>query len=169
MDSELSKKLIERIKEVAKKELDINTRTKIKSLIIGQILWRNIIVTTKLLQFELEKLYGRKKRVFYLPPPIPTDYFIPLNKYKSKQSIGLDAEKVHIGYTGRLNPHRKIGVLIDIARTFKKDVEFVFNFISPSSRILELFKKLSFIICTDSAMILELILKILLMLSYFQN
>jgi len=109
------------IKEVAKKELDTDVGTLIKSFLIGKMFWRSVIATSKLLEYELKRLLGAHKHVYYLPPPIPTDYFKPLDPDRSRQVLGLESNKFYIGYTGTLNRYRRLDLLINAMKLLGKN------------------------------------------------
>ncbi|MEM4889639.1 MAG: hypothetical protein QXJ64_09400, partial [Thermosphaera sp.] len=98
------------VKEVAKKELDVGFRSKIKTLLLRRKLWDVIVTTTDLLKSELARFIN-DRRIFTLPPPIPVDYFKPLNKYRSKEVLGFEEDKIYIGYTGTINKYRRLDIV----------------------------------------------------------
>lgn len=113
------------VKEVAKKELDVGFRSKIKTLLLRRKLWDVIVTTTDLLKSELARFIN-DRRIFTLPPPIPVDYFKPLNKYRSKEVLGFEEDKIYIGYTGTINKYRRLDMVFKaIKNVALKNVVFV--------------------------------------------
>jgi len=124
------------IKEVAKRELDIDIKTHAKNLLIGKIYWRAIITTTKLLEYELKRIFRTSKHIYYLPPPIPTDYFKPFDPNQSRRILELDHDKFYIGYTGMLNKHRRLDLLINAIKLLNKNnnIELLLSITNVSDR-----------------------------------
>lgn len=105
------------LKTVAKKEIDVNLKERIKTNTIRSILWDLIITTTSELKYELKKYF---KKIVYLPPPIPTNHFKPLDREYSRKILGLPMEAICIGYAGTLNIYRKFELLIDALRDISR-------------------------------------------------
>jgi glycosyltransferase involved in cell wall biosynthesis len=103
------------IKHVAKKELDIDIRSLVRTLLNTKIVWDAFIVTTNTLREEIRRL-AKGKPIFCVPPPIPTGYFKKLDKEECRQILGLEPDIIYLGYTGTLNRFRDLEV---IARTLK--------------------------------------------------
>jgi len=113
------------IKEVAKKELDVGFRSKIKTLLLRRKLWDVIVTTTGILKSELTRFID-DRRIFTLPPPISTDYFKPLDKYKSREIFGFEEDKIYVGYTGTINKYRRLDMVFKaIKNSALKNVVFV--------------------------------------------
>ena len=98
------------VKEVAKKELNIDFKSKIKTLLLRRRLWNVVVVTTNLLKLELTRFIDGD-RIFMLPPPILTDYFKHLNKDESRENLGFEKDKVYIGYAGTINRYRRFDIV----------------------------------------------------------
>ncbi|MEM3885437.1 MAG: glycosyltransferase [Nitrososphaerota archaeon] len=99
------------VKEVAKRELDISFKPKVRTLLLGRRLWDDVVVTTDLLKLELKVLIA--KQPFLLPPPIPVDYFKPLSKDEARASLGFEEDKIYVGYIGTINKYRKLDIVFE--------------------------------------------------------
>ncbi|MEM1510592.1 MAG: glycosyltransferase [Candidatus Bathyarchaeia archaeon] len=99
------------VKEVAKRELDVGFKSKVKTILLRRKLWDIVVTTTDLLKLELTRLTG--KQPFLLPPPIPVGYFKPLNKNEARELLEFEEDKIHIGYMGTINKYRKLGIIFE--------------------------------------------------------
>ncbi|MEM4620105.1 MAG: glycosyltransferase [Desulfurococcaceae archaeon] len=118
------KKKVKIVKEVAKRELDIGFKSKVKTIVLRRRLWNIVVVTTDLLRLELTKLIG--KQPFLLPPPIPIDYFKPIDKDKARAVLGFEENKIYIGYLGTINKYRKLDIIFEALKNVKhENIELV--------------------------------------------
>jgi glycosyltransferase involved in cell wall biosynthesis len=132
------------IKHVAKKELDINVKSLIKTSINMRFVWDAFITTTEVLAKELRRL-AKNKPIFHLPPPIPTHYFVKLDRDKSREVLGLKQDCIYIGYTGTLNKFRNLEVLLKAMKPVindKADVKLLLALTNVSRKEFMLLKKL---------------------------
>ncbi|MGC9106679.1 MAG: glycosyltransferase [Infirmifilum sp.] len=121
------------IKQIAKKELDINVATMVKNLFYAKLTWGTIVTSTDILREEVRRLV-RDKPVYYIPPPIPVNHFRPLDKQRSRRIIGLDPSGVYIGYTGTLNRFRKLEMIGEALKLINdKRVTLVFSLTNINS------------------------------------
>ncbi len=112
-------KKVKIIKEVAKRELDLGFKSKVKTIMLRRRLWNIMVVTTDLLRLELTRLTG--KQPFLLPPPIPIDYFKPLDKDEARALLGFEEDKIYVGYSGTINKHRKLGIIFEALKNVKHE------------------------------------------------
>jgi len=132
------------IKHVAKKELDVNVKSLIKTSMNMRLLWDVFITTSEILAKELRRL-AKNKPIFHLPPPIPTHYFIKLDRDKSRENLGLKQDSIYIGYTGTLNKFRNLEVLLKATKSIindKADVKLLLALTNVSRKEFMLLKKL---------------------------
>jgi len=132
------------IKHVAKKELDTNVKSLIKTSMNMRLVWDAFITTTEVLAKELRYL-AKNKPIFHLPPPIPTHYFVKLDRDKSREILGLKQDSVYIGYTGTLNKFRNLEVLLKAVKPIidnRADVKLLLALTNVSRKEFMLLKKL---------------------------
>jgi glycosyltransferase involved in cell wall biosynthesis len=132
------------IKHVAKKELDVNVKSLIKTSMNMRLLWDAFITTTEVLAKELRRL-AKNKPIFHLPPPIPTHYFIKLDRDKSREILGLKQDYIYIGYAGTLNKFRNLEVLLRAMKPVindRADVKLLLALTNVSRKEFTLLKKL---------------------------
>jgi glycosyltransferase involved in cell wall biosynthesis len=128
------------LKHVAKKELDVGIRPLMRNLLYTKLIWDAFITTTNVLKEEISRLAGGKP-VFYLPPPIPTNYFKKLDKDECRRILGLGPRTLYVGYTGTLNKFRRLEVIIKALRQVDEQVKLIISLtnIKPK-RLIELKK-----------------------------
>jgi glycosyltransferase involved in cell wall biosynthesis len=128
------------LKHVAKKELDVGIRPLMRNLLYTKLIWDAFITTTNVLKEEVSRLAGGKP-VFYLPPPIPTNYFKKLDKDECRRILGLGPRTLYVGYTGTLNKFRRLEVIIKALRQVDEQVKLIISLtnIKPK-RLIELKK-----------------------------
>lgn len=112
------------VKHFAKNDLG-RLRDRIKFKLQSLLFWDAFTTTTPKLKQDLCFLGGNK--IFCLPPPIPVDYFIPMDRNKCIQSLNLELiqSKKIIVYTGRLNKQRKTDWIYDCFSQKIAGVSFV--------------------------------------------
>jgi len=118
------------VKHIAKKEVDINVKSFARTLLNTRFVWDAFIATTDILAEEVRRLV-RDKPVFYLPPPIPTDFFKKLDKDECRELLGLKNDEIYIGYTGTLNRFRNLGLILKALRLIndkrKEKIKFILS------------------------------------------
>ena len=130
-------------KHVAKKELDIGIGPLVKTLLNNKLVWDAFIVTTNILREEIKRL-AKDKPIFYLPPPIPTSYFKKFDKDESRKLLGLESDKIYLGYTGTLNKFRNLEVILKVLKLIKNErVRFAISVTNITSEKITELKKLS--------------------------
>jgi len=131
------------VKHVAKKELDLGIRTITRTLLNSTFVWNALITTTDVLAREVRRLV-KNKPVFYLPPPIPVNYFKKLHKDACRELLGLEGDKTYVGYTGTLNEFRKLDVVLKALKLIDNKgerIELVLSLTNLTSNGLELLKR----------------------------
>ncbi len=101
-----------KLKQIAKKELDISLKENAKAVVNSKFLWNAVVVTTPQLKQELIHIMDDRK-IFYLPPPIPVNFFVTKSKEESRASLGLSTKFTYIAYLGRLNTFRKMSIFFE--------------------------------------------------------
>lgn len=103
------------IKFVAKKEIDVNYKEKLKTALYRKYAWDIVVITTKLLGLEVAR-YFPYERIYVLPPPIPIDYFYPLNKGFARKILGCREDLFYIAYSGKVNKYVNLDILAESLR-----------------------------------------------------
>jgi glycosyltransferase involved in cell wall biosynthesis len=128
------------LKHVAKKELDVGIRPLMRNLLYLKLIWDAFITTTNVLKEEVGRLAGGKP-VFYLPPPIPTNYFKKLDKDECRRILGLVPRTIYVGYTGTLNKFRHLEVIVKALRQVDEQVKLIISLTNIKPRRLIELKK----------------------------
>ncbi|MEM2425058.1 MAG: glycosyltransferase [Candidatus Bathyarchaeia archaeon] len=112
------------VKFLAKKELDINFREKAKTMLYRSLIWDVMVTTTELLKLEMARHFCSSK-IFVLPPPIPTDYFHPIDKELARKALDLKEDLIYIGYCGKVNKHVKLNIMAEALKSRSLPRDFV--------------------------------------------